>query len=167
MGESPRRGGGRGFVALLLIAAAAAFWFFGSYHMVTTRDGMRLYKKGAFGFEDTFVNMKEMSVLSLMKHTGLVKSMVSAGDLELVPGGTAIQSMIDAGASVSEAVRDFDREHRISERAGEAVRDLGQKAREIDERYQIRERARDAVRSGGKALEEGSEAISGLLRGIR
>lgn len=167
MDETPKRRAGKGLALFFLIAAAAAVWFFGSYHVVTTREGIRLYKKGAFGFEDTFVNLKEMSALGLMRHTGLVRSMVSAGDLALLPGGRTLERMIDAGASVADALRDFDREHGISERAGEAARDLGQKARELDERYQIRERAGEAVERGRDALQKGGEAVSGLLRGIR
>ncbi len=141
--QSTQNSSGKGgviFVLLLLFLSGICF-FAGSYHIVNTRGGMKIYAKNRFGFSYTFVDMNRMSFVNLRHHKDVVGTMARNGDLQYVPGGQALIAAARAGQSISEAVTRLDNQYQMSSSVKEMGRIGRRKYEVLNEKYDIRGKA--------------------------
>jgi len=122
---------------IILIGLGIAIYFGGTYHFVNTRDGIKVYPKRSFTFQETYVDMKNMSFGELRHHKDVLWVMANNGDLEYVPGGETLIKVIETGHNLMEAVNNFDNEYQISSSIQEIGRIGKEKYEEIDEQYDV------------------------------
>lgn len=162
--ETPSRGCGNGIdgstICLALTIAVlfmALGYISGKHHFVNTRAGVKVYEKSSFTFDDTFVDMTEMSILELPAHMGVVMAMANDGDIEYVPGGESLIVIGKAGKRVVDVLRRFNDEYQLSDSVAKIER-IGEEQYEIlNEKYDISaksEKAQKAVRAGAKRIGE-------------
>jgi len=157
-----RTSGAVGFAVLLgVVVIAAAACFAGSYHIVNTSGGLKVYPKASLGFNDTYVRMNGLSISELRHHTGLVGVMSHHGDLRYVPGGRAIERAARAGYEVSEAINRLDNDYRVTSSLHEAGRIGAEKYRALDEKYHLDEKAVAA----SEAMKRKAQQINTWLKG--
>ena len=88
-----RSGSGRIGIGFLVCLAVFLVIGLGFFHVVQTKEGLRVYPKNTFRFTDTYVDMTRISVIELRHHEAVVIAMRNAGDAELVPGFAEILSL--------------------------------------------------------------------------
>lgn len=155
--ENERGGAAVMLLAILLVLGLS--YFAAGNHFVMTEGGMKTYKKEYLTFKDTYVDMRQVGLGDLAGHEPVVKVMVKEGDMALVPGGNALQRMINGGASLSRSIRQIDREFRISDSARQIGRISEEKYRQFDERYDIGGKASAA----NEKLKEGAKKFNDWL----
>ena len=90
---------------IILTGVTGAFY---THHFVATADGLRIYRKASFGFQESLVDMSSLSFLELRSYPRTTRAMISAGDASLLPGGTALEVLKDLGHNLQDVLDGFN-----------------------------------------------------------
>lgn len=124
------------FLALILLICGGVFYT-GSHHFVKTRDGIKIYPKKKFSFEEPYVDMENMKFRDLRNHKQIVSAMIAHKDIEFLPGGESLTVLSKAGKSVTDAIKKFDHEFQLKNSLKNISRIAKEKLENFDAKYEI------------------------------
>ena len=152
--RTPRLGWILGNTLYLLVTITLVYGFL-HLHFVKTPEGWKVYGKKTWGFQDSCLNLTEISVSQLRDHPEVVETMLRSGDGRLLPGGPVLQELYKLGVDVPHMLSKFDGDLKVAESLKE-LQSAG--SRKLDELKNI---AGDA----GKDAQKTADRLKNLVGG--
>lgn len=112
----------------------SVLFFLGTHNVVRTDEGRKVYSKRSFTLVDPYVDATKLSFLDLRHHSGLVATMVGAGDLRYLPGGPDLGKLSDLGESVAASITQFQTETELRQRLAQVTQDVAKAAQKVEQR---------------------------------